>query len=250
MGLFDFLKRKRVPTTYEEFVEDLLTNADPEALRRDKTAIGQFFKAMPAVEWRMTHLADICAKAAEKPLAEVNCAFVDKLLCDFPYIVTGDRDTTLSMPAETAALSAAIARLYTQGSAPMRKVLERTSLHLYNLPVSVFRDLYAIFMEDDAKRGEVLSHLPGASPFVHPREDGLFINGEGVMFPAFDYLMRHQMDLSPESADQIMTYLSKTHNRGNLAAYFSKIYLPAVQREGDEDAIAWFDGLIRSRQSK
>lgn len=261
MGLFDFLKkgktsgqtaqtpaktaRTRRPETYEELVDDLLTNQSRAWLDEDRKALvfSAIGRQVSDVGVRMGLLSDLLDKTLEANRAEVNYEYVIKVLEDYRYLFS-EHDWTLEYPREMERLNQAIVKFYQDGGPFVREKLEYNAESIYNIGFDALRGLDALLLEDEAHRGEVLSHMGS-------------IDGTGKAFCLLDFLVKHREDASDAASRQIWDHLkARLHpillvrltgivpegKVEDFPEFFRRVYLPRNGAEDDAALADWFDG--------
>lgn len=266
MGLFDFLKKSkpsgqtarpsapkahaRRPETYEELVDDLLTNQSYECLSEDRKAIVYNSigpRQVSDVGERMRLLSELLDKTREEPRAEINYEYVINVLQDYRYLI-GETDWTLKYPQETERLSQAIVDFYQQGGPFVREKLEYNAESMYNVGFDALRGLDALLLEDEAHRDKVLSHMDS-------------VDSTGKAFCLLDVLVRHRQDASDAAASRVLEHLKQRLHPilllrltgavpegkvEDFPEYFRRVYLP-LNGGADDAALAdWFDGYWKA----
>ncbi len=258
MGLFDVFKKKRQeapasekekpvpaakrPETYDELINDLLTNQDRHLLYEDCHMIGDLCNTQQYGD-RYSVIADVLERAAEKPLAKVNYEFVIEHVLE-QYI--GETDLTYTKPQAAERLSRAVANLYEHSGDYGKERLEFNATgYQYNVLPYAMRGLSAILMENAEMRHKVLLHM---SP----------IKTESALFCMLDFIVRHKDDPSDAERNEVRDFIKEklsvialcntgqviSDNRvKDVPEYFRRIYLPLNGKGDDAELIAWFDSF-------
>ena len=238
--------KKRKPRTFPDFVQDMLQQKDRETAREDRKALEQLTRYAP-LPLRFEMFAAVLDRAAEGVRSDENRQCVIDFLMNFRFIVT-EEDRTLELPGETRRVNDSFRNLYEQGGEFFRQGLIKSAIRCYNIPPFALRGLFGILMEQEDLFGETISHLLGhtsenARAFSMDKDaDGTIPGFPGLVYPLFDYIVRHQDDMTPEAKQMITEYLDKRSAlTGNRAAWFRRYYLPDIGKTPDDPLGQWFE---------